>query len=119
MREFKTEKETGGEIRECLYTAQHRPSLLPSLMGNNKMYHSDFREWGRRGLEWEENSVNKSIMSYCYTYFMVLESTMCCWLLTSNPLGVAEWAENCSCCLANRCISSKVAPLATRGKIRP
>jgi len=31
MREFKTEKETGGEIREVLYTAQHRPSLPPSL----------------------------------------------------------------------------------------
>jgi hypothetical protein len=30
MREFKTEKETGGEIREVLYTAQHRPSLPPS-----------------------------------------------------------------------------------------
>jgi len=35
-----------------------------------------------------ENSVNQSIMSYGYTYFMVLKSTMCCWILTSNPL---EW----------------------------
>ena len=35
-----------------------------------------------------ENSVNESIMSYGYTYFMVLKSTMCCWILTSNPL---EW----------------------------
>jgi hypothetical protein len=62
MREFKTEKETGGEIREVLYTTQHRLSLPPSwvIIKCNTLISENRGEERPREGGWNEgrNSVN-------------------------------------------------------------